>query len=345
MQNYEVLSRIGEGAFGEIFRARSKTTGEIVALKRVGIKRVRDGIPKRVIREIMTMQRVTHSNIVKLYEYFRYRSSVILACEYMERDLQKVLDSKETPFSQAEIKCIMKMLLRGVNSCHEHNVIHRDLKPSNLLFNSSAEIKISDFGQSRFDDHKGDGYSHQIATRWYRAPELLYGSRSYGREVDMWAVGCIFAELLLHVPMFPGETDIDQLYRIIKILGTPNERNWPEVTALPDFGKIIFSEMPAVPLSEVIPDVPANAIELLEKMLVYRSSKRIGAREALLSDYFFTSPLPVPPSNLQKYLPKTRPSSCPRKQQGDGSENDSGDRSGFREWVSDSSKDSRAKTF
>lgn len=175
----------------------------------------------------------------------------------------------------------------------------QDLKPANLLISASGQLKIADFGLARvFSPDGGRLYTHQVATRWYRAPELLYGARQYDQGVDLWAVGCIMGELLNGSPLFPGENDIEQLCCVLRILGTPSPRVWPEITELPDYNKISFKEQAPVPLEEVLPDASPQALDLLGQFLLYPPRQRIAASQALLHQYFFTAPLPAHPSEL-----------------------------------------------
>ncbi|XP_055366503.1 cyclin-dependent kinase 20 isoform X2 [Betta splendens] len=237
MEQYSILGRIGEGAHGIVFKAKHVETGETVALKKVALRKLEDGIPNQALREIKALQEIED------------------------------------------------------NQC--------DLKPANLLISSSGHLKIADFGLARLFSEQGERlYSHQVATRWYRAPELLYGARKYDEGVDLWAVGCIFGELLNSSPLFPGENDIEQLCCVLRVLGTPTQDTWPEIVELPDYNKITFKENPAIPLEEIVPDTPPQAISLLYKFLVYSSKQRCSARRALLHPYFFSSPLPAHHSEL-----------------------------------------------
>ncbi|XP_057346197.1 cyclin-dependent kinase 20 isoform X4 [Manis pentadactyla] len=174
-----------------------------------------------------------------------------------------------------------------------------DLKPANLLISASGQLKIADFGLARVLSPDGSClYTHQVATRWYRAPELLYGACQYDQGVDLWAVGCILGELLNGSPLFPGENDIDQLCCVIRILGTPSRQVWPEITELPDYNKISFKDQAPMPLGELLPDAPPQALDLLGHFLRYPPRQRIAASQALLHPYFFTAPLPDHPSEL-----------------------------------------------
>ena len=225
----------------------------------------------------------------------------MLVFEYMLSDLSQVLRNAEKPLTEPQIKAYMLMLLKGVEYCHQNSIIHRDLKPANLLISPSGILKLADFGLARVHEkQESRPYSHQVATRWYRAPELLYGARYYDAGVDLWAVGCIFGELLNHSPLFPGQNDIDQLYCVSSILGTPTAEEWPELTSFPDYNKIQFPQMSPIPIKEVCPDAPQEATLLLQQLLVYPSAKRISATQALLNDYFFDMPLPAHHLELPK---------------------------------------------
>ncbi|XP_032819314.2 cyclin-dependent kinase 20 [Petromyzon marinus] len=300
MEQYTILGRIGEGAHGIVFRAKHIESGETVALKKVALRRLEDGIPNQALREIKALEEIEDNPyVVKLRDVFPHGTGFVLAFEFMLSDLAEVIRDSERPLSQAHVKSYMSMLLKGVAFCHHNSIMHRDLKPANLLISSMGHLKIADFGLARVFSNDGDRlYSHQVATRWYRAPELLYGARKYDEGVDLWAVGCILGELLNCSPLFPGENDIEQLCCVLRVLGTPNQHVWPEITELPDYNKIAFRENAALPLEEVVPDAPPEAVELLRRLLVYPSRQRIPASEALLHPYFFTAPLPAHHSEL-----------------------------------------------
>nr|XP_017528871.1 cyclin-dependent kinase 20 isoform X5 [Manis javanica] len=313
MDQYCILGRIGEGAHGIVFKAKHVETGEIVALKKVALRRLGDGISSQALREIKALQEMEDSpynldlcadlfliyQVVQLKAVFPHGACLVLAFEFMLSDLAEVLRHAQRPLVQAQVKSYLQMLLRGVAFCHAHNIVHRDLKPANLLISASGQLKIADFGLARVLSPDGSClYTHQVATRWYRAPELLYGACQYDQGVDLWAVGCILGELLNGSPLFPGENDIDQLCCVIRILGTPSPQVWPEITELPDYNKISFKDQAPMPLGELLPDAPPQALDLLGHFLRYPPRQRIAASQALLHPYFFTAPLPAHPSEL-----------------------------------------------
>lgn len=302
MEQYTILGRIGEGAHGIVFKAKHIESGEIVALKKVPLdqRKLEEGIPNTALREIKGLQQIEDNpHVVKLREVFPHGTGFVLVFEYMLSDLSEVIHNSDKPLTESHVKSYMLMLLKGVQFCHENSIMHRDLKPANLLISSTGHLKLADFGLARVFANDGSRlYSHQVATRWYRAPELLYSARKYDEGVDLWAVGCIFGELLNNSPLFPGENDIDQLGCVLRILGTPTEEIWPQMLQLPDYNKISFPENPPIPFIEILPDASPLALDLLKRFLVYPSEKRISAKEALLHPYFFTSPLPAHHSEL-----------------------------------------------
>ncbi|XP_023320352.1 cyclin-dependent kinase 20 isoform X2 [Eurytemora carolleeae] len=255
MEDYVVLGRIGEGAHGIVMKGRRKLSGEVVALKKVALKRLEDGISEATIREIKALQELESVHVVKLFDVFPQGMGFVLVFEFMVTDLSEMIRDATNPLTTPQIKSYMQMLLRGVAYLHGKNVMHRDMKPANLLISREGRLKIADFGLSRVHTNEdGRQYSHQVATRWYRAPELLYGARKYTEGVDLWAVGCIFGELLNNSPLFPGENDIDQLGIVIRKLGTPSEESWPGITQLPDYSKITFPDTAGVSYLEMVPE-------------------------------------------------------------------------------------------
>ncbi|KAL3667082.1 hypothetical protein V7S43_008024 [Phytophthora oleae] len=290
---YGLLEKIGNGAFGEVHRAKDLESGEIRAIKRLRVND--DGqlsvVPAAQFQEIEAMRQLQHPNIVKLLDVVPDGNYIALVLEYMHRDLLSVVRNREEPLHPADVRGLLRMLLHGVACCHENNILHRDLKPGNLLLSADGVLKLSDFGLATvFVGQQGRSYSHQVATRWYRAPELLFGTRHYDAAVDMWSVGAIFAELLRPTPLFAGQNDIDQIFRVIQVLGDI-EKQWPGVRELPDFNKVSFPAYEPMPLSKLFPDADVAAVDLLSKLLMLDPSKRLSARKALVHDYFFEGPV------------------------------------------------------
>ena len=205
--------------------------------------------------------------------------------EYLEQDLKKYMDFVGNRLDKLLVKSYMYQLLLGIAFCHSHRVLHRDLKPQNLLIDRQGILKLADFGLARAFGVPVRTFTHEVVTLWYRAPEILLGGRQYSTPVDIWSCACIFSEMITQYPLFPGDSEIDQLFRIFRQLGTPTEEQWQGVTALTDY-KHTFPQWQPQPLTAVKGLTDPLAIDLLTKMLVYEPSKRISAREALMHPYF-----------------------------------------------------------
>uniref|UniRef100_A0A7N4V264 Protein kinase domain-containing protein n=1 Tax=Sarcophilus harrisii TaxID=9305 RepID=A0A7N4V264_SARHA len=225
MDEFLDLNRINEGTYGVVYRAKEKKTHEIVALKKLKMKNKKEGFPMNFVREINLMQKVQHPNIVAIRE--------IIVMNYVEQDLRKFMNTMKQPFLPEEVKTLMIQLIRGVKYLHDNWILHRDLKPSNLLLSNSGILKIGDLGLARVYGDLRKAYTPLVVSLWYRAPELLLGAKEYSTEIDMWSVGCIFGELLSKVPLFQGKSEIGQINKIFKKLGTPTEEIWPGYNDLP----------------------------------------------------------------------------------------------------------------
>ncbi|XP_053824017.1 cyclin-dependent kinase 20-like isoform X5 [Vidua chalybeata] len=297
MEQYLVLGRIGEGAHGVVFKAKHRETGELVALKKVPLRRPEDGVPPQTLREIKALREMEpHPHVIRLRAAFAQGPAVVLALELLVGDLGGLLRAAPAPLPPARVRALLAMTLRGLAHVHGQRLLHRDLKPANLLLDSAGHLKLADFGLARvLGPTPGRPYSHQVATRWYRAPELLYGARHYDEGVDLWAVGCIFGELLTLSPLFPGENDIEQLCCVLRALGTPSPRDWPELSELPDFPKLRFRPRAPRPLQLLVPGADAAALDLLQRLLRYRPRLRPRAHQALLHPFFFGPQELTPP--------------------------------------------------
>lgn len=201
------------------------------------------------------------------------------------------------------------MTLKGLAVCHKKWVLHRDMKPNNLLIAADGQLKLGDFGLARLFGSPDRKFTHQVFAVWYRAPELLFGAKQYGPAVDIWATGCIFAELLLRKPFLPGGSDLDQIGKIFAAFGTPRQSQWPDVASLPDF--VEFQFVPAPPLRTLFPMASEDALDLLSKMFTLDPKNRITAQQALEHRYFSSVPAPTRPDLLPK--PSKVDSSRPKK--------------------------------
>mmetsp|Transcript_42543 Transcript_42543/g.127592 ORF Transcript_42543/g.127592 Transcript_42543/m.127592 type:complete len:371 (-) Transcript_42543:442-1554(-) len=327
MERYEKGAVLGVGTFGEVFKATDKQTGKVVAIKKIRITEQKEGINVTALREIKLLKELSGSpSIVSLVEAFPLKKNVLLVFEFMMSDLEAIIKDRSIILSLGDIKAYIQMILQGLQACHSKWVIHRDVKPNNFLVAPDGSLKLADFGLSRLllspEHHRP--YTNQVFARWYRAPELLYGSTCYGFAPDIWAAGCIFAELLLRRPWLPGDSDIDQLGRIFQALGTPTEETWPGVTKLPGFVEYQASAPP--PLRSFFPKATDDALDLLSRMVCLDPKRRATADEALAHRYFRTDPLPTAPGSLPKPTARedaplqasslpgiqiSQPSSCP----------------------------------
>ena len=301
VDEFEKLNKIDEGTYGVVFRARDKKTGELVALKKVKMEKERGGFPMTSLREINVLLSFHHPSIVDVKEVVVGNSldNIFMVMEYMEHDLKGLMESMKQPFSQSEVKCLMLQLFDGCKYLHDNWVLHRDLKTSNLLLNNRGELKICDFGLARQYGDPLKEYTHEVVTLWYRAPELLLGARKYSTPIDMWSLGCIMAEFLAKEPLFPGKSPIDEIDKIFKTLGTPNEKIWPDFVKLPGV-RCNFTKQPFNRLREKFPatafagrpTLSEKGFDLLNRLLTYDPSKRITADEARNHEWFREVPLP-----------------------------------------------------
>ena len=286
-------------------RAQCKRTNEIVALKRVKLSKelVREGFPTSALREISLLLQLRHENIVNVREVVMGSdlNKIFVVMDYMDHTLYDLNEQRPRPFTISEVKCLLLQILHGMSYLHRHWVIHRDLKTSNILMDNHGRLKICDFGMARKYGSPLKAYTPVVVTLWYRAPEILLGQTTYGPPIDMWSVGCIFAELLTKQVLFPGEGEIDQIRRIFQLLGIPDERKWKGYNRLPAVQKFKFSGPPHSSLSErfqartVLQPEPLLSnlgLDLLSRLLAYDPEQRITADEALKHDYFAEYPLP-----------------------------------------------------
>ncbi|BBN01060.1 cyclin-dependent kinase [Marchantia polymorpha subsp. ruderalis] len=287
MEQYEKVEKIGEGTYGVVYKARDRITNETIALKKIRLEQEDEGVPSTAIREISLLKEMQHGNIVRLQDVVHSEKRLYLVFEYLDLDLKKHMDTcPDLAKDPRLIKTYLYQILRGIAYCHSHRVLHRDLKPQNLLIDRRTNaLKLADFGLARAFGIPVRTFTHEVVTLWYRAPEILLGSRHYSTPVDVWSVGCIFAEMVNQRPLFPGDSEIDELFKIFRTLGTPNEETWPGVTSLPDY-KSAFPKWPPKNLSTVVPGLEPGGIDLLAKMLTLEPNRRITARDALDHEYF-----------------------------------------------------------
>jgi len=301
---YKRLNRIQEGTYGVVTRAKCDRTGDVVALKAVkmGKREGKEGFPITAIREINVLLALRHPNIIRVREMVVGGSSrsVYMVMDYMEHDLKTLMSRMKHSFSQSEVKCLLRQLLSAVEFMHRHWYLHRDLKTSNLLYGNDGILRVCDFGLARKYGDPLQKYTQPVVTLWYRAPELLLGSEYYSTPVDMWSVGCIFAEMLTLDPLFSAKTEVEQIKVIYRLLGSPNEKRWPGYSQLPIVRQVHFGTWPRNRLREMFPRTSLTGgfylsdlgLDLLSGMLGYDPESRTTAASALAHGYFDESPLP-----------------------------------------------------
>ncbi|GMR32772.1 hypothetical protein PMAYCL1PPCAC_02967, partial [Pristionchus mayeri] len=297
---YGDMVRIGEGTYGVVYKATDTYSRKTFALKKISLNRDSEGVPSTCIREISLLRELNHSNIVRLYDVVHVASdmNLFLVFEFMDQDLKGLMDklpSKRLPADYVKSFCFQ--LLQALAYCHTHRVIHRDLKPQNILVDNSGAVKLADFGLARCFSMPSRVYTHEVVTLWYRPPEVLLGTRNYSTGVDLWSLACILAEMATGVALFEGDSEIDQLFKIFQILGTPNSKNWPGVEKLADWsaafpqwngGKEALGRAIGTKLDE-------DGLDLLFRMLFYLPEQRITSKAAISHRYLRQIPMGLSP--------------------------------------------------
>ncbi|MCJ1292389.1 negative regulator of the PHO system [Xylographa carneopallida] len=284
--SFQQLEKLGEGTYATVFKGRNRQTGELVALKEIHLDS-EEGTPSTAIREISLMKELKHENIVSLHDVIHTENKLMLVFEYMDKDLKKYMDSRgdRGQLDYITIKSFMYQLLQGIAFCHDNRVLHRDLKPQNLLINNKGQLKLADFGLARAFGIPVNTFSNEVVTLWYRAPDVLLGSRTYNTSIDIWSAGCIMAEMYTGRPLFPGTTNEDELQKIFRLMGTPSERSWPGISQFPEY-KPNFHIYATQDLRLILPQIDQQGLDLLGRMLQLRPEMRISAKDALNHAWF-----------------------------------------------------------
>mmetsp|Transcript_2583 Transcript_2583/g.7327 ORF Transcript_2583/g.7327 Transcript_2583/m.7327 type:complete len:397 (+) Transcript_2583:376-1566(+) len=286
---YTPIKPIGKGAYGVVCSARNIETDEKIAIKKIGKAFENLVDAKRTLREIKLLQHLCHENIVQIKDILpppsrdRFKD-VYVVYELMDTDLHQIIRSTQ-PLSDDHCQYFIYQILRGLKYIHSANVLHRDLKPSNLLLNANCDLKICDFGLARTSNEK-EFMTEYVVTRWYRAPELLLSCTEYTSSIDVWSVGCIFAELLGRKPLFPGKDYVHQLNLITKVIGSPSEEDLMFISS--EKARRYIRSLPKhshVDFRTLYPHANETALDLIEKMLVFDPNRRITVEEALEHPY------------------------------------------------------------
>jgi len=278
----------GAGTYGEVYKAVCRHTKAVVALKEMKNQNEEEGVPSTALREVALLKQLRHPNVVSLLDVCCSPKKMILVFEFVEQDLKKYMRSRNCVLEPPTIKSMCLQLCTGIEYCHANSVLHRDLKPQNLLVDARGHLKLADFGLARAFTLPIPKLTHEVVTVWYRPLEILFGGKLYSTPVDMWGVGCIFAEMATGSPLFRGDSEIDTIFKICQKLGTPTEETWPGVNDLPDF-KLTFPKWKAKGWENIRntkAQLGTSGVELLEQLMAYDPKVRLSARGALRMRYF-----------------------------------------------------------
>ncbi|CAK9006190.1 unnamed protein product [Durusdinium trenchii] len=292
---YVMQDKLGEGTYGTVYRAKCKQSHRQVAIKRIRVLQEDDGVPAVALREISLLKELSNKHVVKLLDVYSSPSNLYLVFERMEMDLRVYL-KRNGQMEPATLRNATWQCVSGIEFCHSRRVIHRDLKPQNVLLEfrgTRMRLVLADFGLARLYNVPLKVYTHDIVTLWYRPPEILLGQEQYGPSTDIWSMSCIFAEMATAHALFTGDSEIDTIFKIFRVLGTPDEEVWPGVTRLRDF-KQTFPRWRNTDFAQVRAAAGArfsnDGVDLLRQCLKYNSAERPSAKKMLTFRYFEEEP-------------------------------------------------------
>uniref|UniRef100_A0A6J0TWN7 Serine/threonine-protein kinase MAK isoform X2 n=1 Tax=Pogona vitticeps TaxID=103695 RepID=A0A6J0TWN7_9SAUR len=293
MNRYTTLKQLGDGTYGSVLMGKSNESGELVAIKRMK-RKFYSWDECMNLREVKSLKKLNHANVIKLKEVIRENDHLYFVFEYMKENLYQLMKDRTKLFPESVIRNIMYQILQGLAFIHKHGFFHRDMKPENLLCMGPELIKIADFGLAR-ELRSQPPYTDYVSTRWYRAPEVLLRSSVYSSPIDIWAVGSIMAELYTLRPLFPGTSEVDEIFKICQVLGTPKKNDWPEGYQLAAAMNFRFPQCVSINLKTLIPNASNEAIQLMSDMLNWDPKKRPTASQVLKYPYFQVGQILGPP--------------------------------------------------
>jgi len=286
---FQIVEKLGEGTYGKVYKAVSKETGYPFALKKIRIRYEEEGVPGTAIREVSLLKECNHPNVIRLHEVFSNPSALYLVFEFLDMDLRVYIKRFGAYTDSLLLKNAACQCFRGVEYCHSHRVLHRDLKPQNVLVDVDKHtLKLADFGLARAFSVPLRAYTHEVVTLWYRAPEILLGQSKYANPIDIWSLGCIMAEMATSQALFPGDSEIDTIFKMFRILGTPTEEVWPGVSQLRDF-KQEFPKWPDTHFSDLRtkgPGLGDSGMDVVQLCLRFNPVERPSARRLLQHPFF-----------------------------------------------------------
>ncbi|KAL6098004.1 cilk1 [Pungitius sinensis] len=284
MNRYTTLKQLGDGTYGSVLMGRSNESGELVAIKRMK-RKFYSWEECMNLREVKSLKKLNHANVVKLKEVIRENDHLYFVFEYMKENLYQLMKDRKRLFPESVIRNIGFQILQGLSFIHKHGFFHRDMKPENLLCMGPELVKIADFGLAR-EIRSKPPYTDYVSTRWYRAPEVLLRSSTYSSPIDLWAVGCIMAELYTLRPLFPGNSEVDEIFKICQVLGTVKKTDWSEGHQLASAMNFRFPQCVPTHLKTLIPNASNEAIALMRDLLQWDPKKRPTAVQTLRYPYF-----------------------------------------------------------